>query len=232
LDFTNYFNINLLLVIERLFPDHAMRLLNVNTLKLEVGKTEPYAILSHTWGDEEITFEELGADYVKQKVGYQKILQTCAQAEKDGYQYVWIDTCCIDKRSSAELTEAINSMYKWYCNASLCIIYLSDVPGLCQVGDDAPGSQCDAFKKSVWFTRGWTLQELIACRHRLFFASDWSLISNEGVSDDTIDVCASITGISKEVLQHKRELQKLCIAQRMSWAAQRRTTRQKTGLTA
>jgi Heterokaryon incompatibility protein (HET) len=89
-----------------------MRLLNVHTLQLETRKTEPYAILSHTWADEEVTFEDLGTDYVTQNAGYQKILRTCAQAKRDGYQYMWIDTYCIDKRSSAELSESINSMFR------------------------------------------------------------------------------------------------------------------------
>jgi hypothetical protein len=201
-----------------------MRLLNVDTVEYEVRKTEPYVILSHTWGDEEIAYEELGLDNITEKAGYQKILRACAQAKKQGYQYIWIDTCCIDKRSSAELTEAINSMYKWYSNATLCIIYLADVPGF-QQDDNMSASQGNAFKKSAWFTRGWTLQELIACRHRIFFSQDWSIISDKEILEDAINVCAKVTDIPKEVLQHNRRLQTICIAQRMSWAAQRQTTR-------
>jgi hypothetical protein len=91
-----------------------MRLLNVNSLKLEERKNEAYAILSHTWGKGEVSFEELGTKGAKQKAGHQKILETCAQAERDGHQFVWIDSCCIDKRSSAELSEPLTQ-----CSASI-----------------------------------------------------------------------------------------------------------------
>lgn len=89
-----------------------------------------YAILSHTWEDgEEVTFEDCKSSAVKDKKGYKKIQHTCRLAIADGIEYVWIDTCCIDKSSSAELTEAINSMYKWYQQAKVCYAYLSDLQG-------------------------------------------------------------------------------------------------------
>jgi hypothetical protein len=106
------------------------------------------------------------------KAGYGKVQKCCEKARHDGYQYMWIDTCCIDKRSSAELSEAINTVYRWYQDARLCYAYLADVPS------DYPFSLMDndLFSKSRWFTRGWTFQELIAPRHILFLAQDWKLI--------------------------------------------------------
>src|SRR5689334_2136832 len=101
-----------------------MRLLNVNTLRLEsfISNPPPYAILSHTWGSEEVTFEQLNTAETEGKSGYRKILQTCDQAKKDDYAYVWIDTCCIDKRSSSELSESINAMFRWYRESQVCYV--------------------------------------------------------------------------------------------------------------
>ena len=124
-----------------------MRLLNVHSLQLEsfIGNRVPdYAILSHTWGDEEVTFEELGTPEAAAKQGFDKITRTCARAAADGYSYVWIDTCCIDKRSSAELSEAINSMFRWYQEAQICYAHLEDSVGLSGIP-----------RRCRWFRRGW-----------------------------------------------------------------------------
>src|ERR1700761_3283791 len=111
-----------------------MWLLDAKTRKLEEFYDDAipkYAILSHTWGKkgDEVFFEEMrGFQWcLKSKEGYKKIEYTCAQALRDNIFYVWIDTCCINKRSSAELSEAINSMFQWYKNAEVCYVYLSDV---------------------------------------------------------------------------------------------------------
>jgi hypothetical protein len=133
-----------------------MRPLNVYTLKLEERKNEAYAILSHTWGEGEVSFAELGTEGAEQKAGYGKILETCAQAERDGHRFVWIDSCCIDKRSSAELSEAINSMFRWYQESEICYVFLEDVETL------------DDMKTARWFTRGWTLQQLLAPRKLVY----------------------------------------------------------------
>ncbi|OAG06300.1 HET-domain-containing protein [Paraphaeosphaeria sporulosa] len=111
-----------------------------------------YAILSHTWGadTEEVTFAELAQGEGKHKSGYKKICFCGEQAQQDGLQYFWVDTCCIDKSDKAELSFAIQSMFRWYQNATKCYVYLSDL------------SWESAFKSSRWFTRGWTLQELLA----------------------------------------------------------------------
>jgi len=110
-----------------------MRLINVEVLQLEefFGDQIPeYAILSHTWGTpkDEVNFKDMSCEKFKHKVGYQKIRYLCQQASKDGLLWAWCDTCCIDKDSSAELSEAINSMFQWYQNAKICYAYLSDVP--------------------------------------------------------------------------------------------------------
>jgi hypothetical protein len=125
--------------------------------------TTPYAILSHTWGEdnEEINFEDLKDGSGKLKDGYRKLHFCGEQAARDGLQYFWVDTCCIDKSNSTELSEAINSMFRWYCNAARCYVYLTDVLTIDQ-SDPYPEQWEESFRNSRWFTRGWTLQELIA----------------------------------------------------------------------
>jgi hypothetical protein len=127
-----------------------MWLVNTKTLELvsfEPNKIPPYAILSHTWGDAELSFQDMSRkrEDIGHKSGYEKLVGVCRQASNDGHAWVWVDTCCIDKSSSAELSEAINSMLSWYEHATVCYVYLSDVPD-------------KRFEDSHWFTRGWTLQ--------------------------------------------------------------------------
>jgi len=152
-----------------------MWLIDVKTLELHefIGDNIPnYAILSHTWGPEEVSFVEMKKpkyrEAARQKLGFSKIKGCCALAEKDELKWAWVDSCCIDKRSSAELSEAINSMFKWYKTSERCYVYLSDI----QSGSDA----IKMLEKSRWFTRGWTLQELLAPLTIDFFAQDWSPI--------------------------------------------------------
>ncbi|KAK3291908.1 heterokaryon incompatibility protein-domain-containing protein [Chaetomium fimeti] len=207
-----------------------MRLLNTETLEVEDGffekNTPPYAILSHTWGNEEVILQDLDDRLAAmRKAGYRKVEGTCRLALKEGFRYVWIDTCCIDKLSSAELSEAINSMFRWYQTAAACYVYLSDVDS--GLADDNFPSQ---FRKSKWFTRGWTLQELIAPRQLTFHASDWSYLSHRaGLSHSISD----ITGINQKFLDGSRQaegriqslLAQASVAERMSWASARQTTR-------
>jgi hypothetical protein len=131
-----------------------MHLLNTSTLKLEYFiKTVPhYAILSHTWNEDEITFDDIDKPHIATIKGYKKVSQSCRQALKDGYKWIWVDTCCIDKRSSAELSEAINSMYDWYWRAEICYVYLEDVP-------------LGPLVESKWFHRGWFVT-LVRLRRR------------------------------------------------------------------
>jgi hypothetical protein len=212
-----------------------MRLINTSTLEFEefLGtKKPPYAILSHTWGEQEVTYDETlnPSPETRRKAGFQKIESCCRIARDYGLFYAWVDTCCIDKRSSAELSEAINSMYRWYRDAESCFAYIVDVDSV-PVGEERYGfaNQIQAFKDSRWVSRGWTLQELIAPRKRLFFSYDWSLMHfsiNKSAKDFLDELLASITGISIDVLQHREPLSKLCVAERISWASRRETTRE------
>lgn len=156
-----------------------MCLLNAETLKLKefVKYIPPYAILSHTWGDEEVTFHDLPLTAAgAQTEGSRKIRACAALALSQGYRWIWVDTCCIDKTSSAELSEAINSMFRWYSEAAICYAYLADVHDVtdellfdlyraggadADVDHEATARARTRVQKSRWFKRGWTLQELI-----------------------------------------------------------------------
>ncbi|KAK4231829.1 HET-domain-containing protein [Podospora fimiseda] len=162
----------------------------------------PFAILSHTWGKEE--------------KGIEKVLGACAQAAEDGFKYIWIDTCCIDKSSSAELSEAINSMYQWYGDADVCYAFLSDV-----TSDEDPHEEDSSFRESRWFTRGWTLQELIAPPIVVFYDCNWVEI---GTRSSLQSLCVEITQINAEYFD-TMNLSQFSAAQKMSWAASRETTR-------
>jgi hypothetical protein len=182
--------------------------------------TPPYAILSHTWiKGQEVTYNELLAGTGAVKPGYAKICFCGDQAAKDGLEYFWVDTCCIDKSSSAELSEAINSMYNWYENATKCYAYLSDVSYL--GGNYSKEPVMVGFSKSIWFTRGWTLQELIAPSEVVFFSKEGNPI---GTKSDLIKDLTKITGIDRRVLGGAHPSVS-SIADRMSWAAKRTTTR-------
>jgi hypothetical protein len=222
-----------------------MWLLETSTLELRdfVGASiPPYAVLSHTWGDNEVTLKDMRKyrEAAKNKAGYTKVQKCCEKARQDGHQYVWIDTCCIDKRSSAELSEAINSMWKWYQKSEVCYAYLADVT----IAEFVPSEgENDVLSKSRWFTRGWTLQELIAPLTVEFLGQDWSVIGVKAPSavlaklpptlgegnDVFLLHIAKITGIAENVILYKetsRDLRKVPIAQKMAWAARRQTARE------
>ena len=173
----------------------------------------PYAIFSHRWGsvEDEVSFHDLTwrRSDAQLKKGYEKIEPCCRQALKDELTHAWIDTCCIDKTSSAELSEAINSMYKWYTDSHVCYAYLSDVKSK------------EDMKNSNWFTRAWTLQELIAPRKVVFFSADWTEI---GEKRHMAKLIYAITNIAEEVLIH-RDIEDVCISQKMCWASKRQSTR-------
>jgi hypothetical protein len=205
-----------------------MRLLNVKTMKLEdfFEETIPdYAILSHTWGKDEITFREFDPVLGPRRTS-KKIDGCCTQTVNDGFDYVWIDTCCIDKSSSAELSEAINSMFAWYQRAEICYVYLSDVQS-----DQKHSSD---FQTSRWFGRGWTLQELLAPRNLVFYNSSWcqlGCVAKQGshrqdfVDHGLLSEIALVTKIPTSVISGSRSLNTVPIAARMSWASARQTTR-------
>ncbi|KAF1951903.1 HET-domain-containing protein [Byssothecium circinans] len=159
----------------------------------------------------------------KNKTGYNKIQFCGQQAERDGLRYFWVDTCCIDKSSSAELQEAINSMFRWYQNAERCYVYLSNVLyGSSDRDDECSRRWKPAFKKSRWFTRGWTLQELIAPASVEFFSKDGAYLGNRQSLEQTVH---EITGIAVEALRG-RPLSQFRTDERLSWAAKRQTTRE------
>lgn len=196
-----------------------MRLINVHTLKLEESWDEKtYAILSHRWGDGEVSFGDMQDPAVTSNMkGYGKIRKACKQAVSDGHDYLWLDTCCINKESSAELSEAINSMYRWYKAAAICYAYLADVDGTA-IDDDVMVQQV---RSSVWFTRGWTLQELLAPQHVVFYNQQWEFL---GTKQTLSKHLTPWTGIDEAILNGE-PLSRRSIAQRMSWASQRGTTR-------
>ncbi|KAK4135935.1 hypothetical protein BT67DRAFT_433312 [Trichocladium antarcticum] len=157
---------------------------------------------------------------LERKTGYSKIAYACRQAERDGYHYVWVDTCCIDKRSSAEMSEAINSMFSWYQQAAVCYAYLEDV----HFDDYTEGYRTwqDQFGHSRWFARGWTLQELLAPRKVVFYAKGWRLL---GTKSSLVKTIAKAARIDELTLLEPNLIRSASIAQRMSWAANRTTTR-------
>jgi Heterokaryon incompatibility protein (HET) len=198
-----------------------MRLLRSTTLQIEEfveNEVPPYAILSHTWGENEVLFKDIQSlTDAQRKAGYKKVANCCRQAALDGIDWVWIDTCCIDKGSSAELSEAINSMFRWYRQAKVCYAYLSDVHE-----DNANIEQKDgSFARSRWFTRGWTLQELIAPISLIFFNSSWIVI---GRKCDLSQALSEITNIDYQSLCGQ-PVSQVSVANRMSWASKRVTTR-------
>jgi hypothetical protein len=199
-----------------------MRLLNTKTRKLEefLGDPPEYAILSHTWlQGAEPTYQDIEAGTRTDTEGYRKIIACCDRAQQDEIEYIWVDTCCIDKTTNVnELPEAIISMFKWYKNSKICYAYLSDY-------DISHGSSLkeDVFRRCKWFTRGWTLQELIAPKNVVFYSRKWDHIGSKA---DNCKLLSSITRISTDVLEGKKDPLKDCsVAQRMSWGSERVTTR-------
>lgn len=186
-----------------------------------------YAILSHVWDEHEQSFQDIQAlrDQCSangtnpRDFASDKIRELCLLAERDDYQWAWNDTCCIDKTSSSELSETITSMYDYYLGADICYVYLRDVP-TCSLDDlRAPDS---AFRNSQWHQRGWTLQELIASPLVLLLSSTWEFL---GAKADLADLLAEITQVPAAVLRFDRPPYAYCVATRMGWAANRKTTR-------
>jgi hypothetical protein len=237
-----------------------MRLLSTHDLTFKeffVHDRPEYTILSHTWGAEEATFKEMNKmkTGIKHRAGYEKILN-CARVSKErGFQWTWIDTCCIDKRSSAELSEAINSKFAWYKKSAECLVYLADFES--EDGTeikDWSNKTLSQFRGSSWFKRGWTLQEMIAPIHLRFYNKHWKPFGDFGdenfvslLSDitkmpldkllclDELLRCEKSSNNNEERLLLMRRMRSLhqsqrlkgySIAQKMSWAASRTTTRQ------
>jgi hypothetical protein len=166
-----------------------------------VDEIPPYAILSHTWDEgQEVTFQELINGTGQNKAGYKK-LQFCAQqAEQDSLRYFWVDTCCINKADHTELQDAINSMFRWYQNAAKCYVYLSDVwTTKRKVSEEVAEFTWEpAFRVRRWFTRGWTLQELLAPTLVEFFSQEQKKLGDKQSLRQQIH---KITGIPNLALQ-------------------------------
>ncbi|KAF1967661.1 HET-domain-containing protein, partial [Bimuria novae-zelandiae CBS 107.79] len=190
------------------------------------GAIPPYAILSHTWGEDgdEVTFADLRTGDSIAKRGYEKIRFCGHQARQDGLQYFWVDTCCIDKTNKAELSYAIRSMFRWYQNATRCYVYLSDVSTRKRKFDDLLGKFTwePTFRTSRWFTRGWTLQELLAPRTVEFFSWEWERLGDKISLKSLVH---KITGISHEALDGA-PLSQFSSDQRLRWKGDRETKRE------
>ncbi|RMY40376.1 hypothetical protein D0866_01311 [Hortaea werneckii] len=271
-----------------------MLLLNARTYALKFFHTAktapPYAILSHTWEDDEVLFKDMDdLESAKTKSGWQKIEYICRQALEDGLEWAWVDTCCIDKSSSAELSEAINSMFNWYKCSTVCYVYLCDLTMTVILRDDYPmvstwleranrmatggpdNSTRDflifdnpweshveffqsvtsdiisavenddevysrprheldmslldtlgALSTAKWWSRGWTLQELLAPTNLVFMDRHWQQIAR---LPDFVVTVSVISSVDVEVLAKTASLQSRCIAERLSWASKRSTTR-------
>ena len=223
---TIHFHLNGSLVLTQI-----MRLIEIKgfgELSLTKNFTEDiprYAILSHTWGDDddEVTFADFIAGAGLSKAGYRKIEFCRKQAVKDGLRYFWVDTCCIDKSNPAELSEAINSMFHWYRDAVKCYVYLIDVstcgPG---AGESIPRSVWGLeFRQSRWFTRAWTLQELIAPATVEFFSREGQRLGDKRSEEASLE---QITGIPVEVFRGK-SIAEYTVNQWMIWATERRAKR-------
>jgi len=233
-----------------------MRQLNTTTFELHFGdyeffKAQGYAILSHRWIGAEVNFEQIQKygpemrEATETSFQQDKIRGACATARELGYQWIWIDNCCINKASATEESESINSMFKWYRNAQVCITYLSDVrldatsgPAPYEAADaslsmsvtrkhikNAPAifQSIDGLGSSKWFSRGWTLQELLAPREMRFYDSVWKLMGTKVSLASEIE---SITGIAVPYLIGTQDFRKACVATKMSWMAGRTTGRE------
>ncbi|KAI1826806.1 HET-domain-containing protein [Xylaria intraflava] len=235
-----------------------MRLINCKSLDFEEFTEDipRYAILSHTWAEEEVTIDDIkrGDDASRRKKGYVKVAATCRIALEQGIDYAWIDTCCIDKSSSAELSEAINSMFAWYRNSTVCYAWLADFerdpsfdltdkavlasfesresvteiergirdpPPLTPAELSMRNRISQSLGRCRWFSRGWTLQELIAPKHVEFYDRRWDCF---GSKMQLAAILAWITGVDPGVLEGV-PLDQVLVGRRMSWAANRQTRR-------
>ena len=201
-------------------------------LEFRDDEATEYAILSHRWiNSTEVDYEEIvdlakmnveDRNEIRRRLGYKKILDTCAQARRDGYEWVWVDTCCIDKRSSAELSEAINSMYRWYANSRVCYAYLHDAhdPSFLTKKDKKKYPKSAGWPE--WFSRGWTLQEMIAPGNVQFFNTNWTCIGDKKALAPTL---AEITRVPEHILKEGLAGSRPCVAQILSWASHRKATR-------
>lgn len=214
-----------------------MRLLNIHSLSFESfpGDRPPYLAISHRWSENEASYKDVLKKRNTNSFGYWKIVNLCAFAKEwagpQGVNHLWIDTCCIDQKSSTELSESINSMWKWYSEAAFCIAYLRDVRPVEHVGSDTVMFD---FRRSEWFERGWTLQELLAPKCVIFLTQRFEILGRKSDSNYVVPsaslllngIIAEVTGIEESVLCGIKGWRKTVPREvKMAWAANRRTTK-------
>lgn len=183
-----------------------------------------YAILSHTWQEgQEVTYDDFTNRSGDGKSGYEKIRFCAEQAAQEGLSHFWVDTCCINKADPVELQDAINSMFRWYRDATECYVFLSDVSTVKRKADSESQLTTweSAFRSSRWFTRGWTLQELLAPKTVKFFSRDRNYL---GDRQDLRQMIHEITGLPVSALLG-RPLGQFDLEERLSWSRNRTTTR-------
>jgi archaellum biogenesis ATPase FlaH len=194
----------------------------LTTTSFDDDAIPPYAILSHTWGADaaEVTFADLAQGDGKHKLGYEKICFCGEQAQQDGLQYFWVDTCCIDRSDKAELSHAIQSMFRWYQNATKCYVYLADVSTKKRKAESISTEFTwePAFRSSRWFKRGWTLQELLAPKIVEFFSQKWEKLGDKMSLKSMI---SKITGIPHQAL--RGTFSQFDIEDRLRWKGDRTT---------
>ncbi|KAI1743105.1 HET-domain-containing protein [Xylaria scruposa] len=215
-----------------------MHLLDTTTYELRSDnhltfRQEGYAVLSHRWIGQEITYDQLKNEIEGLRFDIapartpqvDKICRAAETARNLGIKWIWIDSCCINRANAIEQTESINSMLRWYSDAKLCITYLNDVQKYESYGD-ALGPKCfDSLERdgpSIWFSRGWTLQELLSPQDMRFYDKDWNFI---GTKVTLARVLEEITGVDRRYLTREEQFETACIATKMSWMAGRTTTR-------
>ncbi|KAJ3565758.1 hypothetical protein NPX13_g7382 [Xylaria arbuscula] len=207
-----------------------MWLIHITSKSLELKEVTPpdvppYAILSHTWENDEITCQEFKNMKIDNgKAGLIKIQKACHLARSKDFEYIWVDTCCIDKSSSAELSEAINSMFEWYRLSSVCFAYISDLPA----GTiDQPSTLWRDEENRIcrWFRRGWTLQELLAPNNVEFYDREWNFRGDKK-DQQVMERLSIMTGIrNPHVFLNSDTIMEVPVGERMSWASQRQTKR-------
>lgn len=213
-----------------------MRLINTSTFEFlsaepSAFKAEGYAILSHRWIGLEITFDRLpgyaaelrkNRDRPLQPIQLDKIRGACQIARSQGLQWMWIDNCCINKANAVEEAESINSMFRWYSDAQVCITYLGDVRATHGPLGVETFRSAETGRPSVWFTRGWTLQELLAPENMQFYDMNWEFL---GTKQNLAPALEEITGINTKYLTGEADFRQASIAAKMSWMAGRETAR-------
>lgn len=203
-----------------------MRLINVETMQLhylpnaDIVEIE-YATLSHTWGQDETTYQKWHDAQARESDDTKKVRDACKVVKESlGLQWLWVDTCCINKADEDEVNEAVNSNFLWYQSSRVCLAYLSDVPTANTNDNELLSFQV---RHSQWFTRGWTLSELLAPPQLILYAADWTVL---GRRDDSLaDLISVIVGIDQAYLSGRKNVQQASFGTRMSWISGRRTAR-------